>query len=98
MRSSSAAASLSWESRVVRVASAKQFVAEHGGEGGRNAQREMERHRVRLERSKYAKERKIGLGNRLEEPTLLQEIRMLRPTDEWHMRIEDEGEVGGFHP
>jgi hypothetical protein len=88
--------------KVPDVTIAQKLILEHRGKRRRNRHREFERHSIVHESLHHAKQRNVGLGDRLKKPLFLEEMLVLRMANEGEMRVQDEGEMarhwGRFTP
>src|SRR5439155_3242965 len=82
---------------VPEVAPAQQVVGEHGEQGWAEREREPRGDAVALERPQHLEERDVGLGDRLGEPALLEEVLVRGVAHEGQVGVQDEGEAGRGH-
>jgi len=75
------------------VAALEERVREHRAERRRQRHREAEVDAVVEQPVHHVDERDVGLGDRLVEPVLLEEVLVLRMPDEGEVRVEDQREV-----
>ena len=69
------------------VTLAQQLVLKHCAERRRNRHREFERHKIVDESLHHAQQRDVRFGDRLKQPLFLEEMLVLRMTNERKMRV-----------
>src|SRR5437660_1350565 len=79
--------------KVPDVTLAQKLILKHRGQRRRNRHREFEGHSIVHESLHHAKQRNVGLGDRLKKPLFFEEMFVLRMANEREMSVENEGEI-----
>jgi len=81
----------------LRIARHEQLVAQHSDQGRRQRQGDPEGDPVVDAAIEHLQQRKVGLGDRLVEPILLEEFRVFRVAHVREMRVQDDRERAVAH-